>query len=85
MAEELKARAEEPMDRDQKLRKAIIDPEYRLSLLVNGDPDLNDIICNATACAEFVFRAAAAGAGKRDLSIKDARLLGDPSTWRFTS
>jgi hypothetical protein len=72
------------MDKKQKLRNAIVDPAYRLELLTKGDPDLSDVVFNALACVEFVFRAAAAGCDMKDLSIKKAYALGDPSTWKYS-
>ncbi|MEW6417239.1 MAG: hypothetical protein AB1480_03860 [Nitrospirota bacterium] len=53
----------EKLTKEQKLEKAILDPEYRFQLLINGDPELNDVINAALVSAEFVFRAAADGAG----------------------
>lgn len=49
--------------RFQKLQRAVHDPEYRLNLLLNGDPDLSEIIETALWHVELAFRAALAGAG----------------------
>lgn len=55
--------SDEKLIKVQKLEKAILDPEYRLQLLMYGDPELNDIINAALISVEAAFRAAADGAG----------------------
>ena len=63
-----------------KLENAIRDPEYRLRLLQEGDEDLKEVIFNALCAVEFVFRAAAAGAGSK-LATQEKHSAGDPSSW----
>ncbi len=46
-----------------KLQRAVEDPDYRLKLLAEGDPDLDDIIVAALRAVELVFRTAGAAAG----------------------
>ncbi|MGB9778986.1 MAG: hypothetical protein ACPLW8_06225, partial [Candidatus Bathyarchaeales archaeon] len=51
-----------------KLQRAVEDPDYRLKLLAEGDPDLDDIIVAALRAVELVFRTAGAAAGVHGLS-----------------
>lgn len=51
------------MTKNQKIEKAMLDPEYRLKLLNEGDKDLQDIINAALVSVEMVFRSAGDAAG----------------------
>lgn len=49
-------------DRLSKIQKAVENPDYRLKLLVEGDPELDDVITAALRAVELIFRTAGAAA-----------------------
>lgn len=57
--------ATKSMSKRAKIEKALLDPEYRMELLVKGDRQINEIINSALFAVELIFRAAAEGAGLR--------------------
>ncbi len=60
------------MNKLQKLQKALIDPEYRISLLKNGDPELDPVIKDAHKVIEELFEKALA-----DIGVEYAAALHD--------